>query len=184
MKELARWRSRWDKLPACTSNDDELLAKKHWEWQEERNPVLRHVGEVRPTMCLASFDIKTAFDEAKPKHVAHILDCHDTNGWLIAAFLREMSGLEGNAMFECVESSFIFNRCLRQGSMEAPRLWQKMVTLILAKVVEERMRKRSGILLDIEGERVHQICSFMWVDNFLDHVALKRKFGTNVTRID
>ena len=29
---------------------------------------------------------------------------HDTHGWLTAAFLREMSGLEGKAMFECVSS--------------------------------------------------------------------------------
>ena len=28
------------------------------------------------------------------------------------------------------------------------------------------MRKRMGILLDLEGERVHQICGFMWADNF------------------
>ena len=87
-------------------------------------------------MYLASLNIKTAFDEAKPpKHVAQILDYHNTHGWLIAALLREMSGLEGKAMFECLESCFSF-------------------------------KKRSGILVDLEGEGVHQICSFMWADNF------------------
>ena len=49
-------------------------------------------------------------DEAKPKHEAKILDGHDTHGWLIAAFLREMSELSGKATFECVESNFSFNR--------------------------------------------------------------------------
>ena len=118
-------------------------------------------------MYLASLNIKTAFDEAKPpKHVAQILDYHNTHGWLIAALLREMSELEGKAMFECVESCFSFNRCLRQGSVEAPRLWHKMATQILANVEEEWMRRRSGILVDLEGEGVHQICSFMWADNF------------------
>ena len=39
-------------------------------------------------MHLASSDIKTAFDEAKPKHVAKILDGHDTHGWVIAALLH------------------------------------------------------------------------------------------------
>ena len=43
-------------------------------------------------------------------------------------------------MFECVESSFIVNKCLRQGSVEAPRLWQKVATQILANVEEEWMR--------------------------------------------
>ena len=58
---------------------------------------------VRLTMSMASLDIKMAFDEATPKHVANILDSHMTHGWLIAALLREMSGLSGKASFECLE---------------------------------------------------------------------------------
>ena len=38
------------------------LLRKHWQRQEERNPVMKHGAVVRPTMCLASLDIKTAFD--------------------------------------------------------------------------------------------------------------------------
>ena len=87
---------------------------------------MEHGTVVRPSMYMASLDIRTAFDEAKPKHVARIMDNHNTHGWLIAALLREMSVLSGKATFECVESSFVFNRCLRQGSAEAPCLWQKM----------------------------------------------------------
>ena len=76
-------------------------------------------------------------------------------------------GLSGKAMRECVESSFAFNRCLRQGSVEAPRFWQKMATQILANVDEEWMKQRKGVLMGIEPEReVHQICSFIWADNF------------------
>ena len=37
----------------------------------------------------------------------------DTHGRLIVALLREMSELEGRAMFEYVESCFSFNRCFR-----------------------------------------------------------------------
>ena len=73
------------------------LLPKHWELQEERNPLMRHGTVERPTMYLASLDIKTAFNDSKPMHVTHILDSHNTHGWLIAALLREMSGLEGNA---------------------------------------------------------------------------------------
>ena len=65
--------------------------------------------------------------------LARILDDHNTHGWLIAALLREMSGLPGTASFESVESRFSFDRCLRQGSVEAPRSWQKMASQILAK---------------------------------------------------
>ena len=95
------------------------------------------------------------------------MDSRNTHGWIIAAFLREMLGLSGKAMFEWVESSFAFNRCLRQGSVEAPRSWQKMATQILANVEEEWMKQRKGFLVDIEeGGGKHQICSFMWADNF------------------
>ena len=61
-------------------------------------------------MYLASLDIKTAFDEAKPKHVAKIMDSNTRRGLLTAAYLREMSGLKGKAMFECAESSFYFQQ--------------------------------------------------------------------------
>ena len=66
--------------------------------------MVKHGTVVRPTMFLASLDIETAFDEAKPKHVARILDDHNTHGWLIAALSREMSRLSGTASFESVES--------------------------------------------------------------------------------
>ena len=95
--------------------------------------------------------------------MAKIMDNHNTHGWLIAALLREMSGLSGKATFECVESGFVFNR---QGNGEAPRLWQKMATQISASVEEEWKKKGSDILLDLEGEAAHLICSFMWADNF------------------
>ena len=75
------------------------VTQKHWEWQEERNPVVIHVTVARRTMYLANLGIKTAFDEAKPKHVAKIMDSHNTHGWIIAALLREMSGLSGKATF-------------------------------------------------------------------------------------
>ena len=60
---------------------------------------MKHGRVVRPTMYMASLDVKTAFDEAKPKHVAPILDYHCTHGWLVTASLREMSQLKGKAMF-------------------------------------------------------------------------------------
>ena len=67
--------------------------------------MMRHGSVVCPTMFLASLNIKTAFDGARPRHVAKNMESHDKHGWLIAAFLREMSWLEGKAMFECVAIS-------------------------------------------------------------------------------
>ena len=83
---------------------------------------------------------------------------------VIAARLRKI--LEGKAKLECVESIFVFNRCLRQESVETLRLWQKMATQLISNVEEEWIKKRMALLLDIEDERAHQICRLMWADNF------------------
>ena len=61
-------------------------------------------------MVLASY-IKTACDKARPRHVAKIIENHDAHGWLIAALLREKSGLAGKATFECVESETLAGEC-------------------------------------------------------------------------
>ena len=72
--------------------------------------MLRHGNVVRSTMYLASMDIKTAFDEARPRHVEKTMAGHNTHGWLISVLLREVSGLKGQAIFGCVESKFSARR--------------------------------------------------------------------------
>ena len=145
--------------------------------------MLKHGSVVRPTKFMASLDVKTAFDEVRPRQIAKIMENHDIHWWLIDALLREMPGLEGKAMFECVESSFNFTRCLRQGNVEAPRLWQMMAAQLPATVEGKWKQKNLGLLLDIKGEKAHQICSFMWDDNFwiMSHSKgnLSRMLGQN-----
>ena len=68
---------------------------------------------------------------------------HDRYVWLIAALLREMSWLEEKVIVDCMNSSFTFNRCFRQESVEAPRLW-KMVRHLLANVKEEWGRQEEA----------------------------------------
>ena len=92
------------------------LLQKHREW---------HCCVKRPTMYLASMDIKTAFGVARPQHIAKNMGDQDVQGWITAALQREIAGLEGQATFGNVESTFSFARCSRQGSVEAPRLWLK-----------------------------------------------------------
>ena len=96
-------------------------------------------------------------------------------------------------MFECVESNFSFNRCLRQGSVEAPRLWQKMATQLLANVEENWTRKKRvgkcGGKLDKEEQgRLFRLgrtksTSDMQLhvgQQLLDHDQFKRKFRTEL----
>ena len=58
----------------------------------------------------------------------------------------------------------MFNRCLRKGTVEAPRLWQKMPTQVLAYVEGDWITKSGMFSWTSKGEGVHQLCSFMWAD--------------------
>ena len=67
----------------------------------------------------------------------------DTHGWITAALLRELGGLEGHATFKNMESKFNFTLCIRQGSVEAPTRWLKLAKHILShskKRLEKMMK--------------------------------------------
>ena len=76
--------SRRDKLPATASDCYELAGKTlGMAGRKEFRDAAWYGGETNNV----PLDIKTAFDEAKPKHVSNILDSHNTHGWLIAPLL-------------------------------------------------------------------------------------------------
>ena len=85
--------------------------------------MIKHGSVIRPTMYLASMDIKTDFDVARPKHIARIMEGHTVHGWIIAALLSETAGLEGLAMLECAESSFSI--VAEDGHAGSWKLWNK-----------------------------------------------------------
>ena len=99
------------------------------------------------------------------------MESHNTHGWIISALLREMAGLEGQAMFEFVESIFFFSRCLRQGSVEASRLWQKMATQLLANV-----EQNVGILWEFGPAKGTSNLQFHVGRQLLDCVPLQNFF--------
>ena len=144
LEETACGKIGWNKLQLSTpASDGNKYNSKTLGMARGQNSHVEtwQCSVVRSTMYMASMDIKTAFDEARPRHVAKIMENHDTRDWLFAAML---TGLESKAMFECVESSFVFNRCLRQGSAEAPHFLQKVATQILATVEEGWIKKRTS----------------------------------------
>ena len=70
---------------------------------------------------------------------------HDVSGKLGKKKLLSMRGDQDTTRkSQCVESTFYFARCIRHGSVEAPRLWQKMAMLLLANVEEYWVRKKNG----------------------------------------
>ena len=83
-----------------------------------------HGSEKRPTMYVASMDICTAFDVARPKHIAKMMGDQDVHGWITTALLREKTGMDGQTTFEIVEGKFQFTRSIRQERLEATQFWQ------------------------------------------------------------
>ena len=88
-------------------------------------------------------------------------------GWLIAAFfLREMSGSSGTVSFKSVESRFQIQQVCDEEVLEALRYVGRRWRVRFWPLWRQKwVSKRKEVLLDVEREGTHQICSFMWADN-------------------
>ena len=102
--------------------------------------MLKRGSVIQPTMFLASLDIRAAFDEAIPRHIAKMMESRNKHGWLIAALLREMSGLEGEVMFECREFFY----------------FQSMAAKIVASVEGKCRKTWVCCWTSNKGEKAHQ----------------------------
>ena len=127
------------------------LLQKHWEWQENR----------KENCDARSLEVQ---DDVRGQHGRHFgVRCGKTkeffpnnrgdqhvHGWITAGLPREIAALEGRALFEHVESKFQFTRCIRQESVEAPRLWLKMVMQIVWNVKKEWKREMIGTSSNVQ----------------------------------
>ena len=95
---------------------------------------------------LASLDVQTAFDVAKPGVVADTL--MGAHGRIIAEMLEEMKELKVVASFESCETEFRYSSCTRQGRVEAPRLYMRLAKVFSvergAKLESSRYGRRGG----------------------------------------
>ena len=78
------------------------IFQRHWEWQEDRRTDLQPGFYRYNTAFMASLDVKTAFDVAKPSVVSRLLTLTDVHGHLTAALLSEMQDVRGSS---CLENS-------------------------------------------------------------------------------
>ena len=85
------------------------------------------------TAFVASLDVKTAFDVAKPSMVSKILTLTGVHGHLTAPLLAEMQEVRGSASFENSETEFRHSRCIRQGGVVALVLWGRVAKCVLWK---------------------------------------------------
>ena len=82
---------------------------------------------------MASLDIKTAFQVAKPSVVSQILSLIGTHDHVVAALLAEVQVVKGSACFENCETEFRCSKCIRQGGVEAKVLWRRVAKYVFWK---------------------------------------------------
>ena len=104
-------------------NCDDMQALVTNFFQEDQRTDLQPGFYRYSTAFMASLDVKTAFDVAKPLVVSRILTLTGIHGHVVAASLAEMQDVRGLACFENSETEFRYSRCIRQGGVEAPVLW-------------------------------------------------------------
>ena len=97
----SRERSNCEHMQALVTN----IFQRHWEWQEDRRTDLQPGMYRYNTAFMASLDVKTAFDVAKPSVVSKILTLTGVHGHLTAALLAEMQDVRGSACLRTARRS-------------------------------------------------------------------------------
>ena len=72
------------------------IFQRHWDWQEDRRVDLQSELFRYDTAFMASLDVKTAFDVARPAVVSEILALMGVHGHLTAALLAAMQDVRGS----------------------------------------------------------------------------------------
>ena len=139
---------------------------QHWKLQEVRRTDVWHGSERRPAMYVRQHGHRDGPLTRRGRNtVRNLWGDQNVHGWIVAALLREVA-LEGQATFENAERTFLFTRCIRQGSVEAPRLWLKMATQISSSVAEDWKKRKMGLHMETFQGGFHQLGSFTWADKY------------------
>ena len=107
-------------------------------------------------------DIKTAFDDLSPAIVSNAMEFWKTPALIAAALLEELCDTTcwprlGDV--ECDEP-VPFNKCIRQGGVESPKLWNFSMRSLFAPLVLTWVERGFGIPLE-HGRLTH----LLWADN-------------------
>ena len=82
----------WERMQALKTN----IFQRHSEWQEDRRVDLQPGLYRYNAAFVASLDVKTAFDVAKPSVVSEILTVTGAHRHLTPALLAEMQDVRGS----------------------------------------------------------------------------------------
>ena len=112
---------------------------------------------------MASLDVRSALDVAKPSVVSRTLAYMGTHGHVAAALLEEMKDVRGSVCFENCETEFRYSRCTRRGSVEAPVLWGKVAKKHTVEKPKGSGRPRDGgIVFGGERDDKNRLSGMMW----------------------
>ena len=150
---------KWKKLHIGMMTN---VIQKHWEWQEERHPVIKHGTVVRPALYLASLDIKTAFEDLIEEAAKVDLEPKPASLWWTSTYASDekkdmiLGASKGRNKFP-VEEEFKILGCLmnRQGKtcdaveermQSANKAFWKDIKIYRNKgiAVENKMAKTGG----------------------------------------
>ena len=76
------------------------ILRRHWEWQEDRRCAWVPGFFRYKTAFLASLDVKTAFDVAKPAVISKALTNMETHGHVMTPLLEDMKDVQVSVCFE------------------------------------------------------------------------------------
>ena len=83
--------------------------QRHWEWPEDRRTDLQPEFYRYNTAFMATLDVKTAFDVAKPSVVSKMLTLTGVHGHVTTALLPEMQDVGESACCENSETEFRYS---------------------------------------------------------------------------
>ena len=121
MEAVARGRNSRYQKPIFPSDDDATVAKALGVAGRQATNCW-HGSDKSPSMCIASMDINTAFDVARPTHIANNMVGH-VDGWITAELLRELEGARRARDFRASSNS----RVASARTLKLPRFgsnWQ------------------------------------------------------------
>ena len=101
---------------------------------------------------------KTNFDVAKPPAVSKILTLTGVHGHLTVALLAEMQDVRGSASFEDSETEFRYSRCIRQGGVEAPVLWERCSQVCAVEKLKKSGEPKVGSCLSEDSMTMSLCC--------------------------
>ena len=156
--------SRQDQLSIFSSFDDPFIT--HWEWrQERREGGPKHGFPRHPTMYVASMDVKTASDVAKPKRTANFWKSTTCMVGSLRLYFARWMVLRERPILR------MWRACSRSHNVSRRAEWKPktMAKHSQTETLECRAKLESnkiGIHIQNELEDNNQVCSFMWADNY------------------